>query len=122
MSVCFGVLDMELFRSSCGWNFYYFIGPAKLLPFLPVLNIILYMLHVHSLEVISPRSLHLSSYSFSRKHDVGRQKKWMYCVSIETRPISVFYERNREYGSIAIFYRAACVSICVAGMTSVSLC
>lgn len=42
------------------------------------------------------------------------------CWKFSWRPVSVFFMKGTE--SKAILYRAACVSICVAGMTSVSLC
>lgn len=66
----------------------------------------------------SPRSFHLSvtTDKFAILTCKNARQYWKF----SWRPVSVFFMKGTE--SKAILYRAACVSICVAGMTSVSLC
>lgn len=105
---------------------------AGLQPVFLVRNFTLYILHDHSLETQqtlehSPDPPHLrpSTWQPFKENMKMAEKKNTLCQdsNLIWRPISIFLnEMNRAYGSAAIFYKAACVSICVAGMTSVSLC
>lgn len=134
MRLCLGVLDMELFGSSCGWNFFYFIDPAELWPPLPVIYIILYMLNDYSVETrhvtktmslhFSPRPLHLSITSDSSAVKHGREPLCT-CVSIECSAedqlVFFLWQEQRVWKHSHILQGSLCFNLCCRHDISVSV-
>lgn len=121
-------LFMSLFGTSshgyiCGWNIFFNLKAAACFTcyiYYTVYynyNLQYYIIVLHDYHLsFNQKQCHFTSLSKLCKEKRGKQT-WF-----DIYLIMFFYEETREYEQGSIFYRAACVLICVAGMTSVSLC